>query len=85
MKNFGRALREALKNRWTFAASIGCALAVAVLWGGNIGALFPFIEVVFKGQSLHEWVDSGIEKAEHTATETTPMVFVHLPSPTPPP
>ena len=69
MKNFGRALRLALKNRWTFAATVGCALAVAVLWGGNIGALFPFIEVVFQGKSLPDWVDASTEKAEKKSGE----------------
>ena len=67
MNNFGRVLRLALRYRWTFAASFSCALAVAVLWGGNIGALFPFIEVAFKGHSMHEWVDGEAAKAQAAA------------------
>ncbi len=60
MKNFVRALRLALRYRWTFAGSVACALAVALLWGANIGTVYPFVEVVFQGHSLREWVDDQI-------------------------
>ncbi|MDG2384997.1 MAG: ABC transporter ATP-binding protein [Pirellulaceae bacterium] len=53
-----------LRYRFTVVGTIVCALAVGVLWGGNIGAVFPFVEVVFRGQSLQEWVDGEVEKAE---------------------
>ena len=43
MKNFGRALRLALHYRWTFAGSVACALMIAVLWGGNIGTVYPIV------------------------------------------
>ena len=60
MKSFARALRLAIAHRWTFAASLVCALAVAVLWGGNISVIYPIVEVTFKGQSMPEWVDKQI-------------------------
>ncbi|HEX3655870.1 MAG TPA: ABC transporter ATP-binding protein [Pirellulales bacterium] len=63
MKNFSRALRLALRYRWTFAASIACALMIAVLWGGNIGTVYPVVEVAFQGQSLHEWTQVRIRDA----------------------
>jgi len=65
MGNFGRALRLALRYRWNVAASVICALIVAVLWGGNIGAVYPLVEVVFQGESLSSWADRRIEQAEH--------------------
>jgi ATP-binding cassette subfamily B protein/subfamily B ATP-binding cassette protein MsbA len=37
---------------------------MGILWGGNIGALFPFVETVFRGQSLHDWIDREIAAAE---------------------
>jgi ATP-binding cassette subfamily B protein/subfamily B ATP-binding cassette protein MsbA len=64
MANFFRTLRLSLKYRWTIAAATFCALMVAVLWGGNIGALYPVVEVVFKGQSLDQWVDTEIKSSE---------------------
>ncbi|MFT5302556.1 MAG: subfamily B ATP-binding cassette protein MsbA [Mariniblastus sp.] len=35
---------------------------VAVLWSLNLGAVYPFIEVVIKGKSLHEWIE--VEEVE---------------------
>jgi ATP-binding cassette subfamily B protein/subfamily B ATP-binding cassette protein MsbA len=67
MGHFGRALRLALPYRWTLAASFGCSVMVAVLWGGNISAIFPVVEVVLKGQSLHEWVDEQIVASDRAA------------------
>ena len=64
MNNFVRAMRLSLQYRWTFAASIVCALAVAVLWGGNISAIYPFMAVAMEGKSLHTWADRTIDTAE---------------------
>ncbi|MBI2825766.1 MAG: ABC transporter ATP-binding protein [Planctomycetia bacterium] len=64
MNNFGRAMRLSLRYRGTFAASVICALAVAVLWGGNVGALYPFVAVALEGKSLHEWSDNAIDRSE---------------------
>ena len=64
MNNFGRTLRMALKNRLVFAGSLVCAIAVAVLWGGNIGAVYPFVEVVLHGQSLQAKVAAEIDLAQ---------------------
>lgn len=64
MNNFGRSLRLALEHRLVFAGSVFCAIAVAVLWGGNIGAVYPFVEVVFRGQSLQKKVAEEVDKAE---------------------
>ena len=33
------------------------------LWGGNIGAVFPFMKVVFEEKSLQQWVGDEIVKA----------------------
>ena len=60
MNNFSRVLRLALRQRWTVAGAIISALLVALLWGFNIGALYPVIEVVSGGQSLQKWIDDEI-------------------------
>jgi len=65
MKSFSRVLRRALAHRWMFGASVFCSLAVALLWGANIGTLFPFVEIVFKGDSMHEWIDHQIDNANN--------------------
>lgn len=61
MKNLRRALKMALKYRWSLVGSIVCSFMVAVFWGANLGAVYPFIEVVLHNKSLHEWVDENIE------------------------
>jgi len=64
MRNFGRVLRLALRYRWTFLCSAVSAMIVAVLWGANIGTVYPFVEVVFKNASLQQWVRGEIAKSE---------------------
>jgi ATP-binding cassette subfamily B protein/subfamily B ATP-binding cassette protein MsbA len=63
MKNFGRVLRLALRYRVTVAASVVSALVVAFFWGANITAVYPFVKVVFQGQSLQQWVDDSIDES----------------------
>lgn len=67
MGNFGRALRLSLRYRWSFVGSLLCATIIGLLWGGNIGALYPVVEVVLRGNSLHEWADEQIAAAEARA------------------
>ena len=55
MNSFVRSLKLALRYRWTLVGSVLCALAVAVLWGGNIGAVYPLVEVSLKGETLRDW------------------------------
>lgn len=38
---------------------------VAVLWSLNLGAVYPFVEVVLKSKSLHEWVVEQDETSAH--------------------
>lgn len=61
MRNFGRVVQLALKHRITFVASVLSALVVGVMWGGNIGALYPFLDVAFQNRTLHDRVDEMVE------------------------
>ena len=74
MKNLLRVLRLALQYRLTFLAAAACSLSVALLWGANIGTVFPIVEVVIRGESLQHWVDEEIEKSEKTSAEKTAEV-----------
>jgi ATP-binding cassette subfamily B protein/subfamily B ATP-binding cassette protein MsbA len=67
MGNFGRALRLALRHRLLVVASLVCAVLVGVLWGGNIGAVYPFVDVIFQRRTMQDWVRSKIDEAEQTA------------------
>ena len=60
MKDFARALRLAARRRWMLVAAFSCSLGVALLWGANIGAVYPFVEVIMQRRSLQEWVREEI-------------------------
>jgi ATP-binding cassette, subfamily B, bacterial MsbA len=74
MKNFNRVLRAALRYRLTFLGSVICALAVAVLWGANLGTIYPFVQVAFRGESLQKWVDQEITRAHNAAAEQSAQI-----------
>ena len=71
MGNFARSVRLALRYYWTVAASGLCALIVAALWGANIGAIYPLVEVIGNDQSLTEFIDKGIDQSEKAIAEET--------------
>jgi subfamily B ATP-binding cassette protein MsbA len=63
MHYFLRALRDAAKRWHLLAAAFLCSAGVAGLWGANIAALFPIIEVTLNGDSLQSWNDRRIDAA----------------------
>lgn len=69
MKNFNRAIRSALRYRWSLLGALVCSLLVGALWGGNIGAVYPFVEIVSQNQSLGEWVDRQIANTHEAEAE----------------
>lgn len=71
MRNFARAIRLSLRYRWTFFFSLVCALGVGVFWGANIGAVYPFVEVVFQGESLQKWAERKLKAAQEQAAQYT--------------
>lgn len=62
MKNFGKVLRIAFKQPLAILGIGITALLVGVLWGGNISAIYPVVEVAFRDESLHYWIDLKIEE-----------------------
>ncbi|MHB8974146.1 MAG: ABC transporter ATP-binding protein [Pirellulaceae bacterium] len=64
MKNFSRALRESLCYWKSIVLATLCSLIVAALWGGNIGALFPVIQVTLGEESLQHWMAAKIATSE---------------------
>lgn len=56
MRNFGRALRDALRHWPSIAVATLCSLAIAALWGANIGACYPILELTLKDQSISSWL-----------------------------
>ncbi|MCU0962197.1 MAG: ABC transporter ATP-binding protein/permease [Pirellulaceae bacterium] len=76
MKNFVRALREALCYWRTLVCATLCSLVVAALWGGNIGALFPIIQVTLGEESLQHWVAARIAASEQSIDDLSQRIGV---------
>ena len=75
MKSFGRVVQLALRYRFTFLASAVCALAVGLLWGANIGAVYPFVQVVGEGKSLQSALETKIVESRQKAAELTALIL----------
>lgn len=69
MTNFARALGDACRYWKSILLAISCSVIVAVLWGGNISALFPVIQVTLDEQSLQQWLDAEIAGGEQRIRE----------------
>ena len=77
MNYFLRALRDAVKS-WPFLlAAFFCSAGVAGLWGANIAALFPIIEVTLNGESLQSWngrrLTDAQQRVDDSLTESTDL------------
>lgn len=69
MKNFGRVLRLASRRRWSLVGIFLSSLLIAMLWGANIGTLYPLVEVVFKGDSLPGYAAKKIDESDRQIIE----------------
>lgn len=69
MQNFIRLLRPAIKYRWTMVGIFVSSLMVAMMWGLNIGALFPVLKVGFEDKSLQVWVGEQITNADKNVAD----------------
>jgi ATP-binding cassette subfamily B protein/subfamily B ATP-binding cassette protein MsbA len=49
--------------------TVFCSLAVALFWGGNIGALYPVLQIALNNRSLQEWIDDQISDCRQRITD----------------
>lgn len=68
MKYFLKVILLSFRYKWTIGLSVLNALAIAFLWGVSISAVYPFVEIVFEGKTLHSWVDEGFANADAEVT-----------------
>jgi subfamily B ATP-binding cassette protein MsbA len=71
MQNFSRALKLAFKHRVNIAICVFTAAIIAVLWGGNLTAVFPVVEVIMNDHSLPDWIDQKIDEAQHEVDDSS--------------
>jgi ATP-binding cassette subfamily B protein/subfamily B ATP-binding cassette protein MsbA len=69
MRNFGRVLKIAARKRWSLIGILLSSLLIALLWGANIGTLYPLVEVVFKGESVPQYAAKKIDEADRSIAE----------------
>ncbi|MCC9609592.1 ABC transporter ATP-binding protein/permease [Blastopirellula sp. JC732] len=65
MRYLNKAIWLAWRDfKWSIIISVLSSLMVGVLWGANVGAVYPFAEVIFKGDNLHQWIARETEACE---------------------
>ena len=64
MRNFGRIVWEARRFPATGVGIAVSSLLVALLWGANISAVYPIVEVAFQGDTAADWLEDKIASAE---------------------
>ncbi len=69
MHNFYRALKVAIVYWPSLTLALLCSLGVALIWGGNIGAIYPVMEVTLAGKSLQDWNSERITLSEKNLAE----------------
>ncbi len=69
MRYLFKTVLLSLRYKWTIFFSVVTALLIALLWGASISAVYPFVEVVFEGKTIHTWVEDGIARAESESDE----------------
>jgi ATP-binding cassette subfamily B protein/subfamily B ATP-binding cassette protein MsbA len=69
MKNLGRAIKQALRQRLTIIGIIISSVVIAFFWGANIGAVYPFVEVVIQNKSMHDWARERISESKEKCSE----------------
>ena len=57
-----------------------CSFAVATLWGANIGAFYPILEVTIRGKSMHQWVDEELHKHAEAVAATEARIAAQTPA-----
>jgi ATP-binding cassette subfamily B protein/subfamily B ATP-binding cassette protein MsbA len=71
MNNFRRALKIALAHRINVAGCVLTSFVIAVLWGGNLTAVFPVVDVIMNDQSLPQWIDQKIAESQREVNESS--------------
>ncbi len=70
MRNFARALRIAFSHRYNVVGCLLTSLVIAVLWGGNLTAVFPVVDIIMNDQSIPEWIDQKIAESQREVNES---------------
>ena len=70
MHNFQRAVKLAFAHRVNVAACVISSVFIAILWGGNLTAVFPVVEVIMNDHALPDWIDQKITEGQSEVTDS---------------
>jgi ATP-binding cassette subfamily B protein/subfamily B ATP-binding cassette protein MsbA len=76
MRQLLRPLRLVWAQKKALAGVILCSQVAGLLWGASIGMAYPLIETIFRGESLHHWVEGQITTSEKTIRELEAQIAV---------
>ena len=65
--NFWKIVKISFRHPWNIVFCVITALGVGLLWGMNLSAVFPFMQITFKGETMQTW-------AEKSVTESTQRI-----------
>ena len=69
MKNLFRAVRLVAQYRWSVVMATLCSLLIALTWGSNLAAVYPFVEVIFDGQTVSSWSEQQTTQLQSELAE----------------
>ena len=75
-------LKVAFRNRLTLAGIVTCSCLIALLWGANIGMIYPVVEIISHGESTHQLIDSRIDETQTVVADLREEINSHLSEPT---
>ena len=70
MHNFTRAVKIAFTHRVNVAACVFTSAIIAILWGGNLTAVFPVVEVIMNDHALPDWIDLKVKEADREVADS---------------
>ncbi len=70
MKDFKRALKLALAHRVNVVGCILTSVVIALLWGGNLTAVFPVVDVIMNDSSLPQWIDQKLAESDRKIADS---------------
>ncbi|MFN6304096.1 MAG: ABC transporter ATP-binding protein [Planctomycetota bacterium] len=80
MKSFWNAIRDSLHHAPALVLATLCSVGIAFLWGSNIGALYPVVEMTLNGESIQSWLEKGAQTADTEAQSLQKQLAVAPPN-----
>lgn len=78
MRNFLRSLKFSYAYRWRFGLSVLCAVFAAALWGLNLSAIYPVMQLMFRPeQTWVQQLDSSIDELQKDYGENMVVLDRH--------